>query len=110
MQISPVVSEETQRLLDMTVQKRGLKKGFLIETALRHYLVALNTIPGDFIVPPVLSVSAEGWGVLMQSLEDVGEPAPALTSLMPRCLKYACYARRMTDHGFARGSLRWISC
>lgn len=82
MQISPVVSDETQRLLDSTVQKRGLKKGFLIETALRHYLVALNTIPGEFIVPPVLSLSTEGWKALTKALEDAGEPASALKKLM----------------------------
>ena len=82
MQISAVVSDETQRLLDSTVQKRGLKKGFLIETALRHYLVALNTIPGEFIVPPVLSLSAEGWKALTKALEDKGEPVSALKELM----------------------------
>ncbi len=82
MQISAVVSDETQRLLDSTVQKRGLKKGFLIETALRHYLVALNTIPGEFIVPPVLSLSTEGWKALTKALEDPGEPASALKKLM----------------------------
>ena len=82
MQISAVVSDETQRLLDSTVQKRGLKKGFLIETALRHYLVALNTIPGEFIVPPVLSLSTEGWNALTKALEDTGEPFSALKELM----------------------------
>lgn len=82
MQISAVVSDETQRLLDSTVQKRGLKKGFLIETALRHYLVALNTIPGEFMVPPVLSLSPDGWSTLVNSLEDTTEPAPALKELM----------------------------
>lgn len=82
MQISAVVSDETQRLLDSTVQKRGLKKGFLIETALRHYLVALNTIPGEFIVPPVLSLSTEGWKALTKALEDTGEPVSALKKLM----------------------------
>ena len=61
MQISAVVSDETQRLLESTVQKRGLKKGFVIETALRHYLLALNTVPGEFIVPPVLSYGDAAW-------------------------------------------------
>ena len=82
MQISAIVSDETQRLFDSTVQKRGLKKGFLIETALRHYLLALNTVPGEFIVPPVLSLSPEGWQTLMQFTEDMSEPAPALKELM----------------------------
>ena len=82
MQISAVVSDETQRLLDSTVQKRGLKKGFLIETALRHYLLALNTVPGEFIVPPVLSLSPDGWHTLMESTDDKSEPTPALKELM----------------------------
>lgn len=82
MQISAVVSDETQRLLDSTAQKRGLKKGFLIETALRHYLLALNTVPGEFIVPPVLSLSPDGWQTLMQSADDKSEPPSALKDLM----------------------------
>lgn len=82
MQISAVVSDETQRLLDSTAQKRGLKKGFLIETALRHYLLALNTVPGEFIVPPVLSLSPIGWQALMQSMDDKSESPPALKELM----------------------------
>lgn len=82
MQISAVVSDETQRLLDSTAQKRGLKKGFLIETALRHYLLALNTVPGEFIVPPVLSLSPDGWHTLMESTDDKSEPTPALKELM----------------------------
>ncbi|MCF8197894.1 MAG: hypothetical protein K9J42_03950 [Sulfuritalea sp.] len=59
-----------------------MKKGFLIETALRHYLLALNAVPGEFIVPPVLSLSPDGWQTLMSSAEDKSEPPPALKDLM----------------------------
>lgn len=82
MQISAVVSEDTQRLLDATVQKRGLKKGFVIETALRHYLLALNAVPGDFIIPPVLTVTQESWQGVVGALNENSEAIPALRELL----------------------------
>ncbi len=82
MQISAIVSDETQRLLDATVQKRGLKKGFVIETALRHYLLALNAIPGEFITPPVLTLTPESWQAMTAALADTAEPTPALRELL----------------------------
>jgi len=82
MQISAVVSEETQRLLDATVQKRGMKKGFVIETALRHYLLVLNAVPGEFITPPVLTVTPESWRSVTEALTDSSEPSPALRELL----------------------------
>ncbi len=82
MQISAVVSDETQRLLDTTVQKRGLKKGFVIETALRHYLLALNTVPGEFITPPVLTITPASWQSVTDALADTSEPTPALRELL----------------------------
>lgn len=82
MQISAVVSDDTQRLLEATVQKRGLKKGFVIETALRHYLLALNAFPGEFIIPPVLTVTSESWQSVSDALADNSEPTPALRELL----------------------------
>jgi hypothetical protein len=82
MQISAIVSEETQRLLDATVQKRGMKKGFVIETALRHYLLALNAVPGEFITPPVLTVTPESWQAVTAALADTSEPTAALRELL----------------------------
>ena len=82
MQISAIVSDETQRLLDATVQKRGMKKEFVIETALRHYLLALNAVPGEFITPPVLTVTPESWRSVTAALADTSEPTPALRELL----------------------------
>jgi uncharacterized protein (DUF1778 family) len=82
MQISAIVSEETQRLLDATVQKRGMKKGFVIEIALRHYLLALNAVPGEFITPPVLTVTPESWQSVTEALADSSEPTQALRELL----------------------------
>lgn len=82
MQISAVVSEDTQRLLEATVQKRGLKKGFVIETALRHYLLALNAVPGEFITPPVLTVNEASWKTLTDALTDASDSTPALRELL----------------------------
>lgn len=82
MQISAVISEETQRLLEATVQKRGLKKGFVIEAALRHHLLALNSLPGEFITPPVINVTPESWDNVTQALTQNDGPTPAMQALM----------------------------
>jgi DNA invertase Pin-like site-specific DNA recombinase len=55
-QISASVSKETEKLLDAYTRKRGIKKSFVIEQALRHHLLAADEIPEEFIVPPVLHV------------------------------------------------------
>ena len=56
-QISAIVTRETKELLDRHVQATGVKKGFLIEDALRHHLLALQELPADMIVHPRLVVS-----------------------------------------------------
>lgn len=35
----------------------GVKKSHLIETAVLHHLSALDSIPADLIIPPVIEVS-----------------------------------------------------
>jgi len=68
-QISASVSKETKKLLDAYTRKRGIKKSFVIEQALRHHLLAAEEIPEEFIVPPVLRVNIEGLRAIVAQLE-----------------------------------------
>ena len=52
--ISALISQETKELLERHVRATGVKKGHLIEQALRHHLQALQELPADVIVHPRL--------------------------------------------------------
>ncbi len=56
-QISANISDETRELLERYVAAHGVKKSHLIETAVLHHLSALDSIPADLIIPPVIEVS-----------------------------------------------------
>jgi uncharacterized protein (DUF1778 family) len=81
-QISASVSKETEKLLDAYTRKRGIKKSFVIEQALRHHLLAADEIPEEFIVPPVLRVNIEGLRAIVAQLEAKDAPTPAMLELM----------------------------
>ena len=80
-QISAVVSRATKDLLDQHVRATGMKKGRLVEAALRHHLLALQDLPIDVIVHPRLVVSRRSGEEI---LEHVSKPSPteALRDLM----------------------------
>ncbi|MFI5288962.1 MAG: hypothetical protein ACHQ17_04895 [Polyangia bacterium] len=81
-QISAFVSEETKKLLEEQTRATGVKKGFLIEQALRHHLEALRTLPAEVIVPPRLVISAASGQQLRARLQKPKPPTPALKKLM----------------------------
>lgn len=58
-QISAEVSRETKDLLDKVARDSGLKKGRLIEDALRQYLLALIAVPAEFHVPARVTLTVE---------------------------------------------------
>ena len=60
-QISAYISDETQANMEHYSATYGVKKGFLIENALNHYLQALYEIPEEFIIPTKLVLSEEGF-------------------------------------------------
>jgi hypothetical protein len=80
-QISAIVSRSTKELLDRQVRASGVKKGHLIEQALRHHLVALQALPADVIVHPRLVVTRKSFEKIVEQIEK-GEPTPALRKLM----------------------------
>jgi hypothetical protein len=81
-QISANVSKETKKLLDAYTRKRGIKKSFVIEQALRHHLLAAEEIPEEYIVPPVLRVNIASLKAIVKQLEATEPPTAAMLELM----------------------------
>ena len=81
-QISAYVSEETRDLLDRAAEARGLKKAYVIEEALLHYLHALRELPADVIIPSRLVLTAESSRVVAEALTRPGRPTDAMNALI----------------------------
>jgi hypothetical protein len=80
-QISAVVSRTTRELLERHVRATGVKKGHLIEQALRHHLQALQEVPADVIVHPRLVLTRKSGEAILKEMEE-GKPSRALRDLM----------------------------
>lgn len=80
-QISALVSQETKELLERHVRATGVKKGHLVEQALRHHLRALQELPADVIVHPRLVVTRKSGKAIIEQMEQ-GKPTDALRDLM----------------------------
>ena len=83
-QISAVVSKSTKEMLEAMVKSRGLKKGHLVEEALRHHLQALQELPDDIIIPSTLVLTRESFKEVVREIESPAPPPPALRKLMSR--------------------------
>lgn len=81
-QISAPVSKATKELLDRFVRASGMKKGYLVEAALRHHLQALQELPLDVILPTRIVVSRRSGEALVERLESRKRPTKALRDLM----------------------------
>ncbi len=80
-QISAYVSVETRKLLDKYVRERGVKKAFVIETALLHHLKAMGEIPLDVVIPPRLVVTRQSGEKILDSIENPAEPTDVMRAL-----------------------------
>lgn len=80
-QISAIVSETTRELLERHVRATGVKKGHLVEQALRHHLQALQEIPADVIVHPKLVVTRKSGDAILEKIRSA-KPTRALRDLM----------------------------
>jgi len=83
-QISAYISNETQANMEYYSATYGVKKAFLIENALNHYLQALYEIPQEFIIPSKITLSKESFEKVMDMIENPPEPTEALRDLMKR--------------------------
>ena len=81
-QVSAPISEETKELLEQHVKATGVKKGHLIESALRYHLRALHELPADVLVPPRLVLTRRSFEQVAKRLRSPGKPTPELRDLM----------------------------
>jgi hypothetical protein len=80
-QISAVISASTRELMERHVRATGVKKGHLVEQALRHYLQALQELPADAIVYPKLVVTRKSGAALLKDIDEA-KPTEALRGLL----------------------------
>lgn len=80
-QISANISPETRELLERYVAAHGVKKSHLIETALLHHLSALDAIPTDLVIPPVIHVSRQAGKIILDRIENPAPPTAAMREL-----------------------------
>lgn len=81
-QISAPISEETKKLLEQHVKATGVKKGHLIESALRYHLRALHGFPADVLVPPRLVLTRRSFEKVVDRLRAPAQPTQELRDLM----------------------------
>jgi len=81
-QISAFISEETKQHVEDYTKRRGIKKAYLIEQALLHYLQALEEIPEDIFVPARLILTPESMKHVADRIAADEEPAEELKKLM----------------------------
>ena len=80
-QVSAYISEETKAEIEAYVKRRGVKKAYLIEEALRHHLQALREIPEDLIIPSRLVLTDEAMIEIAERITQEDRPSEALTAL-----------------------------
>jgi predicted DNA-binding protein len=80
-QVSAYISEETKAEVDAYVKRRGVKKAYLIEEALRHHLQALREIPEDLIIPSRLVLTEEAMTEIAERVTQENQPTDALKAL-----------------------------
>ncbi|GEM_PF-238015 len=80
--ICACISVETKRELEQAVRTRGFKKGFVVEQALRHHLLALRSLPADVVVPPVIVLGRESFAAVAKEMRRPSKPTSALRRLM----------------------------
>jgi uncharacterized protein (DUF1778 family) len=83
-QISAEVSQDTKELIDRFVRASGLKKGYVLESALRHHIQAMQELPHDIIISPTLVLTSESAEQLVKRLKRPAKPTSRLRTLMKR--------------------------
>ena len=80
-QLSTPITRETREMLDRFSKKTGIKKGYLIEEALRSYLIAHEGLPRDLVVPSTLELTAASSKKFVREVR-ARKPNTALKKLM----------------------------
>jgi uncharacterized protein (DUF1778 family) len=80
-QISATISVETKKRMERYARAHGVKKSHLVEAALLHHLRALEEIPADVMIPPVVELSRESGEMVLNRLENPPAPTAAMKAL-----------------------------
>ena len=80
-QLSTPITRQTREQLDRYSKRTGVKKGHLVEEALRSYLTALEMLPLDVVVPSTVVLDARSSAVFVHELKG-RKPNAALKKLM----------------------------
>ena len=80
-QISANISPSTKERMEKYAKAYGLKKAFLIETALLHHLNVLDEIPLDIVIPPRILITKESGEKVLESIQNPPEPTEAMKAL-----------------------------
>jgi hypothetical protein len=83
-QISAVLSPETKASLERHVRATGVKKGHLLEEALRYHLRALDSLPADVLVSPRIVLTQRSFQEVVRQIQSPGKPTKKLRALMRR--------------------------
>ena len=80
-QISAYITKETKILVEQYVKSRGIKKAFLVESALLHHLQALKELPIDIVIPPRMMVSRKSGDAILERLENPALPTEDMKAI-----------------------------
>lgn len=80
-QISAFISAETKARLEAYIREHGIKQSFLVERALQHHLAAIDAIPADVLIPPVVVISKASAAKLAERLINPPPPTDAMKAL-----------------------------
>ena len=79
-QISAYIEDDVKVKMEQYTSRNGIKKAFLIENAIEHYLQAMHELPNSIIVPSSISVDTDTFEKIMD-LESK-KPSTKLTQLL----------------------------
>lgn len=79
--ISVSVSAQIKRWVHDYADTHGVKKSALVESALRHHLQALQDLPADVIIPPLLVVSRSSGERILARIAKPPRPTAAMKAL-----------------------------
>ncbi|MCK9333071.1 MAG: hypothetical protein M0Q19_07835 [Candidatus Cloacimonetes bacterium] len=71
-QISAYIQDDIKEKLENYSTTHGMKKGFLIESAIEYYLQAMQELPSNIIVPNSLNISHDSY----EKLEQLSKKEP----------------------------------
>lgn len=81
-QVSAYISDETKENMEHYSEMYGIKKGYLIENAISHYLQAMYEIPEEFVIPTNIHLTKDSFEKVADSIEKPPAPTKKLVELM----------------------------